>query len=309
MLRHIARVSRLRPYAHPPPVRLTLPHIQSIHQPCLSQRFQRPGTSAPWSRSFASRKWPSDSPQAGPEPRSPPEDESDSAYPQDSTELPNSYNSRQRRLDQQGQEPADSEADVERNQGSSTGPLPDLRQGIPSTLAAELEQARPQQGAHRDSLNITEDPSEPTAGGGGRGGDGLPRSEYVSSSDRRKNAAFRYAYAGIFLAITGYTAYLGRNWESEEEAKAHPEAQDGWGFGLFYKRMKARLSSTLTYYSDPVTTKLLPDEDKDPNLRFPFVLVLSLEDLLIHEEWTREHGWRVAKSELQNNDEDVWRRC
>jgi len=51
----------------------------------------------------------------------------------------------------------------------------------------------------------------------------------------------------------------------------------------------------MSYYRDPVTTKLLPDEDPDPNLRFPFTLVLSLEDMLCHSEWTMEHGWRVAK--------------
>ena len=174
--------------------------------------------------------------------------------------------------------------------------LPDLRQGIPSTLAAELEKAQNRGPAHKESLNITEDPNEPIVESGRGGEGGPPRIEYVSSSDRRKNAAFRYTYGGLLLAFVGYSAYLGRNWENEEETRRHANAPNGWGMGLFYNRVKARLTSTLTYYSDPVTTKLLPDEDKDPNLRFPFVLVVSLEDLLIHEEWSREHGWRVAKS-------------
>jgi import inner membrane translocase subunit TIM50 len=98
----------------------------------------------------------------------------------------------------------------------------------------------------------------------------------------------------VFGAV-GYAIYLGRNWDDEEETKKHESAPNGWGFGLFYNRVKARLSNTLDYYNEPMAQKLLPDEHKDPNLRFPFTLVLSLEDMLIHNEWTREHGWRIAK--------------
>ncbi len=55
------------------------------------------------------------------------------------------------------------------------------------------------------------------------------------------------------------------------------------------------MATTLSYYNEPAFPKLLPDEEADPNLRAPFTLVLSLEDLLVHQEWTRESGWRIAK--------------
>ncbi|EXJ92036.1 hypothetical protein A1O3_00586 [Capronia epimyces CBS 606.96] len=177
-------------------------------------------------------------------------------------------------------------------------PLPDLTRGIPSTLDAELSQARAKHTPHANpsSLNITEEPSEEgPSGGRGRGGDDIPRTEYVSTSDRKKNMVFRYMYILMGVGIAGYSVYLGRNWESEEEEKAHPDAPSGWGFKPFYNRVGARLGSTMSYYRDPVTTKLLPDEDPDPNLRYPFTLVISLEDMLIHSEWTRENGWRIAK--------------
>ena len=174
-------------------------------------------------------------------------------------------------------------------------PLPDLTKGIPSTLAAELERAQSRQRSHKHSLNITEDPSEPTVGED-EGGARTSRSEYVSSSDRKKNAAVRYTY--LFLALGGvaYAMYLGRNWETEELEQRHAEeAPSGWAVGLFFNRIKARMGSTMSYYNDPVTAKLLPDEEKDPNFRAPFTLVLSLEDMLIHQEWTRANGWRIAK--------------
>lgn len=176
-------------------------------------------------------------------------------------------------------------------------PLPDLTKGIPSTLDAELKQTGPQQGQPSPSLNITEDPAEPvpSSAGGGGGGDGLPKNAYISSNERKKNALIKYTYLVVAGAFVGWTLYLGRNWESEEEERKHTDAPSGWRLGLFYGRAKARLASTLDYYNAPAFPKLLPDEEADPNLRAPFTLVLSLEDLLVHQEWTRESGWRIAK--------------
>lgn len=176
-------------------------------------------------------------------------------------------------------------------------PLPDLTKGIPSTLDAELKQARSQGEEPPASLNITEDPVEPipSSGGGGRGGDGLPKNAYISSNERKKNALIKYTYLAVAGAFVGWTLYLGRNWESEEEEKKHTDAPSGWGLRLFYNRARARLGATLSYYNEPAFPKLLPDEEADPNLRAPFTLVLSLEDLLVHQEWTRESGWRIAK--------------
>jgi mitochondrial import inner membrane translocase subunit TIM50 len=172
-------------------------------------------------------------------------------------------------------------------------PLPDLTQGIPSTLDAELREARSRREASTSSLNITEDPSEPTPSSGGRGGEGLPKSAYISSSDKKKNNIIKYVYLIMSGGLIGYTIYLGRNWESEEEAQKYPEAPSGWGVLLFYNRVKARLGATLDYYNEPAFPKLLPKHD--PTMQPPMTLVLSLEDLLIHQEWTRERGWRIAK--------------
>lgn len=195
-----------------------------------------------------------------------------------------------------GQQEGSTAGETEHPEPQPQQPLPDLTRGIPSTLDAELKQARQKQSSHSASLNITEDPSDEVHGGDqGPGGSDIPREQYISSSDRKKNAVFRYMYLVLGLGFVGYATYLGRNWENEAEEKAHVDAPSGWGFGLFYDRVKARLGSTMSYYRDPVTTKLLPDEDPDPNLRFPFTLVVSLEDMLIHSEWTREKGWRVAK--------------
>ena len=201
----------------------------------------------------------------------------------------------QEEIDAFGEAKTDSETSPEGKTGHQ--PLPDLTQGIPSTLDAELQQARSR---HFDgkSLNITEDPSEspPPAGGPGGPGDGLPKTEYVSSSDRKRQQNLRYFYTALVAALGGLTVYYGRNWETAAEEKRHSDdAPSGWSLPLFYKRLKARFSDTMSFYNEPAFPKLLPDPDPDPALQPPFTLVLSLEDLLMYSEWTREHGWRIAK--------------
>jgi mitochondrial import inner membrane translocase subunit TIM50 len=207
----------------------------------------------------------------------------------------------------------DAQATPERNKrGSETEaddttseplqPLPDLRQGIPSTFEAEFGKPNVKnpsrlasstaESTAQEDINITEDPTKPNPPpGGGRGGQELPSSAYETSTDRRRNKLFTWSVLSfVAFAITG-TAYYGRDWETEEEEKAHPEAPSGWDLNHFWKRIQARWSNQLSYYTEPTFPKLLPTMDPPP----PYTLVLSLNDLLIHSEWTREHGWRTAK--------------
>ncbi|KAK1752796.1 mitochondrial import inner membrane translocase [Echria macrotheca] len=165
--------------------------------------------------------------------------------------------------------------------------LPDLTQGIPSTF--EYEQA--QRGA-RTAVEPAEEEEPAPSGGGGRAKGELPASAYVSSTDRRRQKMFLYLCIAMGLSAVGGTAYLGRDWDDEELAK-HPDVPNGWGLGLWWNRASARLGETVTYYQDPAFEKLLPDPD--PSFARPYTLCISLEDMLVHSEWSREHGWRVAK--------------
>lgn len=167
--------------------------------------------------------------------------------------------------------------------------LPDLTQGIPSTLEAELEQrAGKSQSQSQSALEVG---SEEEAAGGGRGRGG--REEYVSTSERNRKwwTRFMLAVAGSGSALS--IAYMGRNWEDSIEADRHPDIPNGWSPLLWWLRTKARWGESVSYYQDPAFEKLLPDPD--PSFERPYTLCLSLDDMLIHSEWTREHGWRVAK--------------
>jgi import inner membrane translocase subunit TIM50 len=62
-----------------------------------------------------------------------------------------------------------------------------------------------------------------------------------------------------------------------------------------YARAAARINGQKAYYTEPTFQKLLPDKDKIPGGAPELTLVLSLEDLLLHSEWSTKHGYRLAK--------------
>ncbi|OTB01321.1 hypothetical protein M426DRAFT_64312 [Hypoxylon sp. CI-4A] len=178
----------------------------------------------------------------------------------------------------QGAEPAESKPDL--------SSLPDLTQGIPSTLEFETSGA-----TDKAALAAVEETTE-TQAGGGRGKGELPASAYISSTEKRRaKFANRMYAAALAFGVLGL-AYLGREWD-DDEAQIHTDIPNGWSLGLWWKRMMARFGDVTSYYSEPAFDKLLPDPD--PMFERPYTLCISLEDMLVHSEWTREHGWRIAK--------------
>ncbi|KAM0816431.1 putative Mitochondrial import inner membrane translocase subunit TIM50 [Seiridium cardinale] len=163
--------------------------------------------------------------------------------------------------------------------------LPDLTQGIPSTLEFEKEGAK-----NKSALSELDEAAE--AEGGGRGKGELPASAYVSSTEKRRNKWANRMYLSALVMGLGSVAWLGRDWD-EDEAAAHTEIPNGWSPNLWWTRARTRLNESLSYYHEPAFEKLLPDPD--PMFERPYTLCISLEDMLIHSEWTREHGWRIAK--------------
>ena len=119
--------------------------------------------------------------------------------------------------------------------------------------------------------------------------DGLPKSAYISTTDRRRNAMAKYSAWASLSAVAGGFLLLGRALD-EDEQRAHPGVGAGWD--AYYDRVKARTNDFLSFYAEPPSTKLLPERSEFSR---PYTLVLALEDLLIHSEWTRDHGWRIAK--------------
>lgn len=180
-------------------------------------------------------------------------------------------------------------------------PLPDLRQGIPSTFNIEFGQGSQQKSRESatdqqqdENLGLTYDQSEGQQQRD-RGERDYDRSQYETSLDRRRAQMANYLYASIvFIAVTG-SFYLSRPYGTFEDVPSHlaPDSADGWSPSKMYARVRARCGEQLGYYTEPTFKTLLPEVPE--NQRQPFTLVLSLEDLMIHTTWDREHGFRTAK--------------
>jgi import inner membrane translocase subunit TIM50 len=183
-----------------------------------------------------------------------------------------------------------------------SGPLPDLRQGIPSTFDFEFmkKDASAQNPTEQKVTGeeIPESNSEAAGFGGRRGAEGedeqYRREDYETSIDKRRARMANYGYLSILAFAAAGTAYFTRPYGADETPQGlEPEHITGWAPQSMLARVKNRMSSQAAYYTEPTFQKLLPEVPETQ--RPPFTLVLSLEDLLIHSEWSREHGWRTAK--------------
>lgn len=183
-----------------------------------------------------------------------------------------------------------------------SGPLPDLRQGIPSTFDFEfMKKEASAQNPTEQKVTGEETPeSTPEAAGfgGRRGSEGedeqYRREDYETSIDKRRARMANYGYLSLLAFAAAGTAYFTRPYGADETPQGlEPEHITGWAPQSMYARVKNRMSSQAAYYTEPTFQKLLPEVPETQ--RPPFTLVLSLEDLLIHSEWSREHGWRTAK--------------
>jgi import inner membrane translocase subunit TIM50 len=92
--------------------------------------------------------------------------------------------------------------------------------------------------------------------------------------------------------MVGGVVYMGRDWD-DDEVKKYSEIPNGWAIGSWWKRAATRSGAMVTYFQEPAFETLLPKVD--PMYQKPYTLCISLEDMLVHSEWSRENGWRVAK--------------
>lgn len=173
---------------------------------------------------------------------------------------------------------------------TTTSTLPPPPQALPNT---------PLTSPTRSSLNPSTDlfvrKTTPATGGGAtKGGDGLPKSTYVSSTDRKRERLARLMFATFVATVFGGGIYLGRDLsEFEQSIYDISTVPNGWSMSAMYARIKARVQNVLDFYNEPPFEKLLPDPH--PDYSRPYTLVIALEDLCVHSTWDREHGWRIAK--------------
>lgn len=151
-------------------------------------------------------------------------------------------------------------------------------------------------GSASEGANASSNAGEGAGEGAGADGEGkkwestarAPRSE-----SRQVEKRTRRAWIGTGLFLGGVVAYLARPFDDEEKLKHTDIKSEGWDPANAWNRVRGRYFTTVDTFAAPVFDKLLPDPLPAPYDR-P-TLVISVDDFLIKSEWSRKHGWRVAK--------------
>lgn len=199
---------------------------------------------------------------------------------------------------EQAQDKVAASENTPEQQPGQTGPLPDLRHGIPSTFDLEFGQAKArakqqdQAESQEDKLDLS---NRRPKDDGEEGEKQYDRKAYETSLDRRRAMLMNYLYASVltWALLSGF--YLGRPFGEYDELPAGltQEEAAGWTPQKIWNRIRGRLGNQVGHYTEPAFPKLLPDVPESQ--RPPFTLVLSLEDLMIHTTWDTKHGYRTAK--------------
>ncbi|CAD6884518.1 unnamed protein product [Tilletia laevis] len=118
------------------------------------------------------------------------------------------------------------------------------------------------------------------------GEDGAPKRPTAEQTGR---GVLKFVWPAL-VGLAGYGAYQFGLPLDDEEAIRHKDnpLADSW-----LGRIRLRTFSIQSELSSPVSDMLLPPQD--PRIQRPYTLVVELDDLLVHSDWDRQRGWRIAK--------------
>ncbi|KAJ1960583.1 mitochondrial inner membrane protein required for protein import [Dipsacomyces acuminosporus] len=119
------------------------------------------------------------------------------------------------------------------------------------------------------------------------------RAELPPLEDEPRVKAAKFVGTGLlFGLLIGGAGYYGRPYSEEEAKQGLKDDPSNNAAVQMWRRIAKRGSAVFSFLSEPATEKLLPD----PNAyTMPYTLVLNLDDMLIHMDWSKEYGWRIAK--------------
>ncbi|KAJ2838918.1 mitochondrial inner membrane protein required for protein import [Coemansia erecta] len=119
------------------------------------------------------------------------------------------------------------------------------------------------------------------------------RADLPPLEDEPKVKAAKYIGSGLlFGLLIGGIGYYGRPFTAKESEKGMKDDPELNALQQLWRRVAKRTAVSFSFLSEPATEKLLPDANE---YTMPYTLVLNLDDMLIHMDWSKEHGWRIAK--------------
>lgn len=118
-----------------------------------------------------------------------------------------------------------------------------------------------------------------------------------TTNDLKRERLAKFMYLGMLSAGLLAGGYMVRDWDEDEDqrlAVGEKPIPNGYSPLLMYRRFGKRWSGYFSYFTEPLSEKLLPDV-LSPEFQRPLTLVVALEDFLVHSEWSAQYGWRSGK--------------
>lgn len=128
----------------------------------------------------------------------------------------------------------------------------------------------------------------------GRGDDKKKRRKRQTSTDIKREKYANWFYISTFASMAGVGLYMTRDWDETDSQEVRQGVDNGYTPELMYQRFMTRVHNMFSYFQEPPFPDLLPPPPPPPYQR-PLTLVITLEDLLVHSEWSQQYGWRTAK--------------
>lgn len=178
--------------------------------------------------------------------------------------------------------------------GKDEKPQSILNDDLLAKAGFDLEDAAAQQ-QQKSQEETTESSKNATgAGESGRSDEKKKRRKRQTSTDIKRERYANWFYIFSFASMGGIGLYMTRDWENEDPKEMRQGVDNGYTPQLMYQRFKARIHNMFSYFQEPPFPDLLPPPPPPPYQR-PLTLVITLEDFLVHSEWSQKYGWRTAK--------------
>jgi len=114
-----------------------------------------------------------------------------------------------------------------------------------------------------------------------------------------KEHVWKLSFGIVVMMLTSMGGYVLLEWGAPERDINGNVAKDEFSdLPAWIQYPKRAYYAVINYYEmfkEPASKKLLPEPLEEPYYQPPYTLIVELNGIIVHPEWTYNHGWRYKK--------------